>query len=216
MLNSALAIIIPAFNEEKSIAKVIEESKIFGHVIVVNDNSNDQTKKIAQKTGATVINNKTNQGYELAIVQGLEYSIQNKYQFAITIDADGQLPVTKITEFYNELVKNDLVVGDRFSKPRISENIAALIAKSLYGLRDPFCGMKGYNLKTLQGVDLWTAESIGTEIAIRMLKGGKKLSNLSINTSERMDESKFGKNSLKLNAHFLISFLKTILFSKPI
>ena len=71
-----LLIIIPAFNEEKTIKKIIQKVKIFGDVLVVNDGSKDKTKDIALKNRVSVISHNTNLGYDQAINSGLDYFIK--------------------------------------------------------------------------------------------------------------------------------------------
>ena len=71
-----LLIIIPALNEEKTIKKIIQKTKIFGDVLVVNDGSIDETKKIAKKNGVMVISHKINLGYDQAINSGLEFFVK--------------------------------------------------------------------------------------------------------------------------------------------
>ena len=116
-----LLIIIPAFNEEKTIKKIIQKVKIFGDVLVVNDGSKDKTKDIALKNRVSVISHNTNLGYDQAINSGLEYFIKKKYKYVITIDADGELPVDYISLFKKKLKFNkDIVCGVRNRVDRIS------------------------------------------------------------------------------------------------
>ena len=65
-------ILIPAYNEEKTIKKIIKKINKFGKVLVVNDASEDKTKKISISAGALVINHKKNLGYNKAIDTGLK------------------------------------------------------------------------------------------------------------------------------------------------
>ena len=90
--NKDLLILIPAFNEEKTINKMIKEVKTFGKVLVIDDGSNDKTRNIALKSGAVVLRHKKNLGYNTAINSGIKYFLKKKFNKVITIDADGQLP----------------------------------------------------------------------------------------------------------------------------
>ena len=58
-----------------SIGKVIIESKKFGDVVVINDGSKDQTKRIAKDSGAIVLNNIFNEGYDISILKGIKFKI---------------------------------------------------------------------------------------------------------------------------------------------
>ena len=114
--------IIPAYNEEMSIGKVISKSK-YGDVLVINDGSKDQTKKIAKDCGAIVLNNIFNDGYDISILKGIEFALKKKYNYILTIDADGQHPTNIINKFLYFIKKDyDLVIGNRKKFPRFSEN----------------------------------------------------------------------------------------------
>ena len=71
-----IKVIIPAFNEEKSIAKVIADIPDFvEEIVVVNNNSTDQTALVAAKAGATVLTEKS-KGYGYACLKGINYLSQ--------------------------------------------------------------------------------------------------------------------------------------------
>ena len=70
-----ILVIIPAFNEAKSINKVIREipQDLVSEVVVVNNNSSDETSKVARQAGATVLD-ETRQGYGFACLRGIAYA----------------------------------------------------------------------------------------------------------------------------------------------
>ena len=85
-----IKVIIPAFNEEKSIAKVIAEIPDFvEEVVVVNNNSTDQTAQVAANAGATVLKEKS-KGYGYACLKGIDYlsQEQNKPDILVFLDGD--------------------------------------------------------------------------------------------------------------------------------
>ena len=65
--------LIPAFNEEKNLKKVILDYKKFGKVLVINDASKDKTKSIAKKFCDIYLENKNNIGYDKSLRKGLIY-----------------------------------------------------------------------------------------------------------------------------------------------
>ena len=91
-----LIVTIPAFNEEKTIGKVIEEipKKIPGidkiEILVINDGSNDKTEKIAKDLGAIVIHNKENLGLAVSFRKGLEKALDLGADIIVNTDADFQ------------------------------------------------------------------------------------------------------------------------------
>ena len=82
---------IPAYNEEKNIAKIIVKlKKIADKIIVCNDGSTDLTSEIAENLGAIVINHTKNRGYGSGIKSILEKSKEIGSEVLVTFDGDGQ------------------------------------------------------------------------------------------------------------------------------
>lgn len=114
-----VAFVIPAYNEEQNIERVINELKQeFKEIkiIVVNDSSKDNTKKIVQKNGITCISHPFNMGYAMALQTGIKYAKINGYKKVVQFDADGQhvaCEARKLIEKMKE-TKCDIVIGSRF------------------------------------------------------------------------------------------------------
>ena len=70
-------ILIPCFNEEKTIIDICKKAKNFGTVLVVNDNSTDKTKILLQEKKLTSFNNTKNLGYEKSLIKGFNYILKN-------------------------------------------------------------------------------------------------------------------------------------------
>ena len=89
MKNPKIVVIIPAYNEEASIAKVINDipKEVF-EIIVVNNNSTDATITVAQKAGATVLT-ENRKGYGYACLKGMEYVARQKQKPDIIVFLDG-------------------------------------------------------------------------------------------------------------------------------
>ena len=83
------AVIIPAFNEEKAIPKVIKDipKELISEIIVVNNNSTDGTAEAAARTGATVLEEKI-KGYGSSCLRGIEYAVSKEYEILIFLDGD--------------------------------------------------------------------------------------------------------------------------------
>ena len=118
-----ISIIIPAYNEEGSIAKtinevkqVINENQILegSEIIVINDGSTDNTKKEALEKDVIVLDNIQNRGYGYSIKKGILHA---KNEIIVTIDADLSYPFSSIIEMLKVKQKGfDLVVGARTGK----------------------------------------------------------------------------------------------------
>lgn len=111
-------VIIPAYNEEKSIAKVIGDipSQLVRNIVVCNNNSTDKTKEVAKNAGALVVD-ALQKGYGYACLQGIEFIKSQNIKPDIVVFLDGDY--SDYPEEMAELVKpilnkgNDLVIGSR-------------------------------------------------------------------------------------------------------
>src|SRR5208282_2497226 len=123
---SKIIIVIPAFNEEPRISKVIAgipkainiKKKIFNtQIVVVDDGSADHTFIAARKSGATVLRHIMNSGAGAATRTGLRYAESNSegVDYVVTIDADGQHSSDDIKTLVDYAVKHgsSMVVGNR-------------------------------------------------------------------------------------------------------
>ncbi|MDC4243647.1 glycosyltransferase family 2 protein [Clostridium perfringens] len=115
-----ILVIIPAYNEEKSISKVIMD--IYNQriedldILVINDASSDNTKFEAQKLGVNVIDLPINLGIGGAVQTGYIYAYNNKYDVAIQFDGDGQHMAKYLKDMIKAIINEnyDMVVGSRF------------------------------------------------------------------------------------------------------
>ncbi len=112
-------VIIPAYNEEQSIAGVISSIKEKApdvDILVVNDGSSDRTAEVAEALGVTVLSHPFNLGIGATMQTGYKYARLKGYDVAVQVDADGQHPADQIKELVDTLIEKgaDLVVGSRF------------------------------------------------------------------------------------------------------
>lgn len=115
---TATLIVMPAFNEEESVAAVVTEvfTKLPGvNVLVVDDGSTDQTVVKAQNAGATVLSLPFNLGVGGAMRAGFKYALLHGFQNVVQVDSDGQHDPTGVTELLAGLDSADLVLGARFA-----------------------------------------------------------------------------------------------------
>ena len=112
-------IIIPAYNEEACIKRVIESVYTVNKnvdVLVVNDGSSDSTSSEVKKTKAICIDLPINLGIGGAVQTGYIYAYENNYDIAIQIDGDGQHDPKYIAQMVEIIQKEkvDMVIGSRF------------------------------------------------------------------------------------------------------
>ena len=115
--SSEVLVVIPAFNESATIAKVVSEVFSSGFsCVVVDDGSDDSTAHIARQAGAAVLSLPFNAGVGGALRCGFRYAVENGYQAVIQCDADGQ----HHSHHFQDLVScvnatnADFVLGSRF------------------------------------------------------------------------------------------------------
>jgi glycosyltransferase involved in cell wall biosynthesis len=108
-------VIIPAYNESRSIQRVIQACLPHIPVLVVDDGSKDDTASLAEAQGAVVIRQIPNQGKGAAFRKGFRYCLENGYEVAITLDADGQHDPSEIPLFLEEYQQRHqgLIIGRR-------------------------------------------------------------------------------------------------------
>lgn len=113
-------VVIPAWNEEQTLASVLDELALDlpgVAVLVVDDGSFDETHLIARNKGAELLRLPFNVGVGGAMQSGFIYAKRNGYDGVIQVDADGQHPVRAIPELLAALGNYDVVVGSRFREP---------------------------------------------------------------------------------------------------
>lgn len=112
-MTDTISIIIPAFNEEKSIANVLkglDDWRDRAEIIVVDDCSTDRTAQIAEHAGARVIRHRVNKGYGGALKTGIRAATG---EIIVMMDADSEHDASQIASLLDALGDNDMVVGAR-------------------------------------------------------------------------------------------------------
>ena len=208
-------IVIPAFNEEKTIEYVVKSViKFVPNVIVADDGSFDNTAKFAKKAGAEVIRSSTNLGYDGILELGFHHATNKGATILISMDADGQHPPEVINEMIS-LVNNknyDIVLGIRKKLPRFSERTFAFLTNLKYSIKDITCGMKCYKASLYKQFKFkQDFNSIGTFLTLISLKKNYKVGKIDINTKEREDISRYGIN-INSEIKIFYSLIRSITF----
>ncbi|MFH1279702.1 MAG: glycosyltransferase family 2 protein [Candidatus Eisenbacteria bacterium] len=113
-----MAILVPAFNEEKTIREVVREAREAmpaATIVVINDGSRDGTSAAARAEGAVVLDLPCNLGIGAAVQTGYKYALRSGCRAAVQVDGDGQHVPSEIPKLLASLEEGaDLVVGSRF------------------------------------------------------------------------------------------------------
>jgi len=206
-----VAIIIPAFNEDATISRVVDSVKEYGCPIVVNDGSTDNTQAAATKSGAIVVNHISNQGYDKALNSGFIEADKRNFDAIITFDADGQHSPTLIKIYIDKLKKGvDLVLGVRPKPARFAEAVFMLYTRLRFNWKDPLCGMKGYSMVLYRNQGYFDSyNSIGTQLALFGLFNKYSFVQIDIPVYERYDRPRFS-SALKSNISILNALIKSV------
>lgn len=194
-----LTILIPALNEENTIAICIEKGKKFlkenninGEILVINNGSTDNTEKISKLLGARTENIKE-RGYGIAIREGIKLA---KGRYTIMIDADDSYNLLEILPMYKKLLEgNQLVVGNRFKgniekgamkflHRYIGTPIIGWLARKKYDVKigDFNCGLRGFDTKKIIETSCTSnGMEFATELIIKARKNNLKIAEVPIN-----------------------------------
>jgi glycosyltransferase involved in cell wall biosynthesis len=226
-------VIIPAFNEEGSIKRVIEGVKVMlpqSAILVVNDGSTDRTSEKTEAFGVTVLNLPFNLGIGGAMQAGFRYAYQKGYDIAIQVDADGQHDPKEIPKLLRALAegKADMVIGSRFlggsefkssMMRRIGISIFSHVISIIVGqkITDPTSGFRAANRKAIQLFALdYPQDYPEPEVVILLHQCRLKMGEVPVGMSERYA----GESSITkiMSVYYMVKVLLAIFvdcFKRP-
>ena len=189
-----LLIIIPAYNEEANIERVVEN--IRKHYpeydyVVINDGSKDHTSEICHYHKYEIIDLPINLGLAGAFQTGMRYAAQKGYKYAIQLDADGQHLPEYIAPMLQKMEEGyDMVIGSRFvteKKPKTSNLIGfAIHLTTGQKISDPTSGMRLFNHEMIE--EFATNINYGPEpdTVSFLLKQGARIGEVQVEMKERI------------------------------
>ena len=223
-----ITVCLPAYNEEKNIAKIIVQlKKVADQILVCDDGSTDSTSEIAESLGATVINHSKNLGYGSAIRSIFLKAREINAEVLVTIDADGQHKIEDIKNVGKPVEDGqaDISIGARFLDKddhapkyrKLGINIITKVTNSSLSekITDSQSGFRAYNNKVLQA--LTPSDSgmgISTEILIKSSNLGFKIAEVPTEIQYEGDTS--SQNPISHGTGVLISTLKYISIERPL
>lgn len=197
-----LCIIIPTYNESRTIADLIGQLKKQNlDILVVDDGSSDNTSGIAEKNGAVILRNAENQGKGNSLVKGFNYALTHNFDAVITMDGDGQHSPWDIPYFIRvaKYSDNKIFIGNRMGKARNMPRLRFLTNKFMSWLisgiikqriPDTQCGFRLIKKEVLERITLKADKfEIESELLIRAARLGFKIDSLPINTIYRGEKS---------------------------
>lgn len=193
MKKEKVLFVIPAYNEEDNIGKVLDEIKEnvdFADVVVINDCSKDRTREIVLGKGIHCIDGIFNLRYAWAVQTGIKYAYQNGYDYVIQFDADGQHIAAEALKLLEAARKGhaDIVIGSRYIKDmgypcplfrRIGTKIFEWLVKLFCHQRiaDPLSGFQCLNKRVIERYSKIGAypEFPDANLVIEMLLAGYRI-----------------------------------------
>lgn len=127
-------VIVPAYNEGKVIADVLQPVIELGYnVVVVDDCSSDSTSIVLQERKLHYLKHAINLGQGAALQTGISYALEQGAKYLVTFDADGQHNLQEIDKLVTPLISNqaEIALGSRFLDPSIQSNVPPLRRKML-------------------------------------------------------------------------------------
>ena len=197
-------ILIPSFNEKKSLTKILKKIKKF-KVLIIDDCSEDETYKIVKNLkNINLYRNRKNIGYENSLIKGFKLLKKSNFDYIITMDADGEHSVANLEKIILFCKKHnpDLVVGNRFRKNRVLEKILSYLFKLRFEISDPLSGFKVYKLKKINLI--FNNYKIKNFFLVDLLKKFIKL-NMKIRTFDIRTNLK-PRRSSKVGGFFYVNF----------
>jgi glycosyltransferase involved in cell wall biosynthesis len=224
-----VAVLIPCYNEEQTVGKVISDAKHFlpGAAIYVFDNNcTDRTAQIAADSGAVVIREKR-QGKGFVVASMFDKVIADYY---LMIDGDDQLPVEVAPEMIRMLEDHeaDIVVANRLEsygktiKARPFHHTGNRIVRFLINtsfsskIKDPMSGMRAFNYEAVTGLPfLSTGFEIETEITLQALFRKMVIKELDITVRERPEGSFSKVRTIRDGISVLLTILLLLKAYRP-
>ena len=154
--------VVPAFNEQQNVGRVIEEIRAFDpglDIVVVDDGSVDSTAAVARQHGAVVLRLPFNLGIGGAVQTGFRYAFEHGYELAVRVDGDGQHDPAQLDRVIAPVLAGeaDIAVGSRFVEEaqgyrssrsrRVGIRLLALVVSRIVGRRvtDTTSGFQALN-----------------------------------------------------------------------
>lgn len=226
-----ILLIIPAYNEEKSILKVVNKIKNYNKenntsydIIVINDGSTDKTEDILKDNNINHIKLINNLGIGGAVQTGYKYALDNNYDIAVQFDGDGQHDIRYVDKIISPITdkKANMVIGSRFiddtskfksSKARrvgiklISLFIKLVTSKKIY---DTTSGFRAVDRKLIEAFsNSYPVEYPEPVSTTEILKMGYIVKEVSVSMNEREE----GVSSIRMwkNCYYMINVILYIL-----
>jgi glycosyltransferase involved in cell wall biosynthesis len=224
---------IPAFDEEKTIARVVLRAQGYADkVVVCDDGSSDLTGDIAERLGADVVRHERNLGYGAAVQSLFKRARELDADVLVTLDGDGQHDPAEVPTVVKPVVDGlaDIVVGSRFVDGISAHGMrwyrragVKLITRltnggaSRHRVRDAQSGFRAYNRKSLDGLVMFEeGMGVSTEILMNARKLGLKVSEVPCSCSYDNGVKTSSRNPVRHGVDVVASIVRLVVEDRPL
>ncbi len=229
-----LVITIPAYNEEKTIGKVIDEipKKIAGigkiEILVINDGSTDSTQKNALSKGARVISNAANNGLAYSFSRGIETALEMGADIVVNTDADFQYNQSQIPLLVKPILDHeaDIVLGSRFagkiehmSPQKYWGNLSmSFLIRLLTGLKitDAQTGFRAFSKEAAMRINVFSDYTYTQETILEAWEKKLLIKEVPVEFRKREGESRLISNIFVYAKRAGFTVLETYINYKPL
>ena len=233
---SKIAVVVPAYNEEKTIGSVIKaiprDIADDVKVIVIDDGSTDNTVNVAKESGADkVVSHNTNKGLGVAFQTGIEAALKTNADIIVNIDADGQFNPGDIPRLIRPIIegKADMVTCSRFVDKNLEPDMPWLkkfgnrrftnIVNRLVdgNFTDTQCGFRAYSREAALRLTLFGRYTYTQEVFLDLARKGMKIIEIPCKVKgEREGESRLIKNVFSYGFKSLLIILRSYRDFQPL
>jgi glycosyltransferase involved in cell wall biosynthesis len=222
-----ICVLIPSYNESKTIGPLVEKIRAKGlDTVVIDDGSLDCTAENAKKSGAFILKHIQNKGKGASLKGGFCYALSKDYDAVVTMDGDGQHSPEDINRFIDTAnnMNVDMVVGNRMLSPKdmplgrwITNNLMSFLISIIcwHYIPDSQCGFRLIKRRAIEKLDPISSNyEIESETIIEAYHKGLKIKFIPIQTiyakqasqiSPVVDTIRFFKFILKIFYPFLFN-----------
>lgn len=198
-----LCVLIPSYNESKTIGRIVKGLRILGlAVYVIDDGSADNTAQIAREEGAVVVTHVTNKGKGASLREGFGHILKEHFDAVLIMDADGQHDIKDVDSFVkmSERTNADMVIGNRMSDTNTMPYIRVCTNRFMSKLLswmcgqyvpDSQCGFRLIKRQVLERVKLESSKyEIESELIIKAARAGFRIESVPIKTVYQGENSR--------------------------
>lgn len=228
-----LVVTIPAYNEERTIAKVIggipRDCCDDVRVVVIDDGSTDRTNLAAREAGADwVLRNKENRGLAPTFKRGLDAALAAGADIIVNIDADNQYYGSEIPALIRPILEGraDVVLGSRFAGwieempagNRMGNKLATRITRRASGfpVSDAQTGFRAFTREAVLRLNVRSDHTYVQETIIQAARKGMKIVEVPVHFRKREDESRLIPSLFSYARRAGLTILRTYLLYKPL